>query len=210
MKTKYLNIIYLKFHARLIIAIVAFSTFLFSHVLLKYAKMTIVLRYPVAALGSYLVFLTLMHFWKSFLEDLNEAPPKTPDSVKSIPKPELPFRWNNYVDALDFSPDIEDFFISIAVIILAVLLFYTVGLVIFEIPALMIDLVLSGLASSLLIRSIRKADNDIFVFKLFRQTVIPGIAFILVYLVVALSIHAYCPEAVKFSDLFLNECAVSN
>ncbi len=210
MKTKHLTTLYLKFHARLIIAIVAFSTFLFSHLLLKYEKMTIVYRYPIAAIGSYLVFLTLMHFWKTFLEDLNEAPPKIPDSIQSIPKPELPFRWNNYVDALDFSPDIEDFFISIAVIILAILLFYTVGLVIFEIPALMIDLVLSGLASSFLIRSVRKADHDIFVFKLFRQTALSGLTFVLVYVVVSLSIHSYCPTAMKFSDLFLIECSASN
>jgi hypothetical protein len=202
-----LSKIYLRFHARIIVAIVAFSSFLISHSLLKYANLEILIRYPLSALGSYLVFLVLMHFWKSFLEDLPPLKPAPNNGTINIDRPEPPFKWHDYVDALDLSSGLEDFLISIAAIVVLIILFYSVGIVIFEIPILLTELVLSGFTTSVLFKSINTADKNIFVFKVFRQTVWSGLLIMFLYLLVAVIVIRICPTAIKLADLFAITCS---
>lgn len=209
MNSKVISVIYLRFHARIILAIVAFSGFIGSHLLLKYFSIGILFRYPVAALISYCVFLISMHYWKHFLEDLH--PVKTSDKPISIvdQKTESPFKWTDYLNELTNNLDLDDFFISVIVLVVLVVLFYSVGLIVFEIPILLIELVLSGLTTTVFFKSIKKADSNIFIFKVFKQTAWVGLLLVLIYFVVGCVVVSTCPTALRFTDLFTDACTWS-
>ncbi len=202
MKTADINKIYLKFHARLILGVVALTGFASSHLLLKYKSLEMNIRYPVAALISYLVFIALMFAWKTYLEGL---PPVSELNVDEKVKSDVVSekrRWYEYADLPLSADGWDDIAIAIMVIAVFVGLLYFSAYVVFEIPVLMVEIVLSSLATSIFVKSIKKADDDIFVFKVIRQTILQGMGLILIYWIIGLSLTHFYPEAQKFSDLF--------
>lgn len=194
--------IYLRHHARLILVITALSGFIASYVLLKYFHLPIITRYPVSAVIAYVIFVLLMQGWKLYLEDLppmhREQVQKTSENKKG--------GWKDWIDVPDFSMDLDDLAIAIFVVVFFVVLVYGTSFLLFELPVLMIEVVLSGLTTSLYYKKIQKADQDIFIFKAIRQTALIGILTVFIYLGIAISLTAYCPTAEKLSDLTAEIC----
>lgn len=200
--SKILNKIYLRHHARLILAITALCGFLSSYILLKYFQMPLVTRYPVAAGIAYFVFVLLMQGWKMYLEDL---PPIHREQIKKAHEHKTR-NWKDALDFPDFTTDLDDILIAVGVVIVFILLVYSTSFLLFELPVLMIEVVLSGLTTSLFYKKIQKADQNIFIFKAIRQTLLIGIITILIYLGIGICLTAYCPTAEKISDITSNVC----
>lgn len=194
--------IYLRHHARLILAITALCGFLASYVLLKYYQMPLLTRYPLSAGIAYIVFVLLMQGWKTYLEDL---PPIHREQIKKINESKGR-SWKDQLDFPDFPTSLDDLFIAIFVVVFFIFLVYGTSFLLFELPVLMIEVVLSGLTTSLFYKKIRKADEDIFIFKAIRQTLLIGVLTILIYLGIAICLKAYCPNAQKLSDVTSNIC----
>lgn len=194
--------IYLRHHARLILAITALSGFIASYILLKYFQLPIVTRYPLSAGIAYVVFVLLMLGWKMYLEDL---PPIHREQVRKANETNKS-NWKDWVDIPDFSMDLDDLAVAVFVIIFFVVLVYGTSFLLFELPVLMIEVVLSGLTTSLFYKKIQKADQDIFIFRAIRHTALIGFLTVLVYLGIALILTAYCPTAEKLSDITSSIC----
>lgn len=201
------NKIYLRYHARLILVIVALCGFVSSHLMLKYGKVSLEARYPVAALISYVMFVVLMYLWKVYLEGL------PPIQIKQNHQQELQTKqkrsWKDYWD-FDFvnwlDGDWHDLLIAVVVVIAFVVLIYTSSYLLFEVPALMIEVILSSLATSFLYRKIKKADDDIFVFKVLKQTWLLGLAMVIFYAVLGIALSASCPNIQRFSEVYSGRC----
>lgn len=194
--------VYLRHHARLILVITALCGFLSSFLLLKYFQMPLVTRYPLSAGIAYMVFVLLMQTWKMYLEHM---PPLHREQIKRNAESK-DHSWKDYLDIPDFTSDLDDLLIAILVIVFFVVLVYGTSFLLFELPVLMIEVVLSGLTTSLFYKKIQKADQDIFIFKAIRQTVRVGLFTVLLYVAIAICITAYCPTAEKLSDLTSRAC----
>ncbi len=194
--------IYLRHHARLILAITALCGFLSSVLLLKYFQMPLVTRYPLAAGIAYVVFVLLMQAWKMYLEDL---PPIHREQIKKNTESK-DRSWRDHLEIPDFTSDLDDLLIAVFVIVFFVVLVYGTSFLLFELPVLMIEVVLSGLTTSLFYKKIQKADQDIFLFKAIRQTLLIGVITVLIYFGIAISLTAYCPTAETLSDITSNAC----
>lgn len=201
-----INKLYLRFHARIILGIVVLSGFASSHLMLKHTGLELWQRYPVAALFSYLMFLALMYFWKHYLEGLPPIHPEKNSKSKNVSIDRSERTWRDYLDIPDFTTDIDDFIIAIGALILFFLLIYFASFLLFELPVLMIEIVLSSVVSSILYRPIQTADKDIFVFKVLRNTFWYGFTLVLIYLAIGMLIQASCPLAQKFADIFNGSC----
>lgn len=197
------NRIYLRYHARLIIVIVALCGFMSSHLMLRYGQVNIEVRYPLAAFISYIVFIILMYLWKIYLESL--PPIQVKQNQQQAQPVEQTRSWKDYWD-FDFvnwiDADWHDLLIGVLVVVAFIVLIYSSSYLLFEVPALMIEVILSSLATSFLYRKIKKADDDIFVFKVLRQTWLLGLAMVLFYGLLGIVLVSLYPNIEKLADIF--------
>lgn len=205
MTSQKLQKIYLKFHARLIIASVALSGFTSSHFLLKYWDIDIRYRYPLSALIAYITFLILMLGWKSYLQGLPAIEIQNTERPVQSAEVDNKRRWFDYVDIPIMNPDLEELIIVLFALALFVFLVYAASFIVIEIPLMLIDVVVAGLATSVLYKPLKKADDDIFIFKVFKQTILWGVLLVVLYYIVGATIHEFCPSAKKLSDI-LKSC----
>lgn len=196
------NKIYLRYHARLILVIVALCGFISSHLMLKYGKVSLEVRYPMAAFISYVMFVVLMYLWKVYLESLPPIQIKQNQQQLDLNQKRS---WKDYLD-FDFvnwlDGDWHDLLIGIAVVVLFVVLIYSSSYLLFEVPALMIEVILSSFATSFLYRKIKKADDDIFVFKVLKHTWLLGLAMVLLYFILGIVLISVYPNIEKIADIF--------
>lgn len=203
--SQFFNKIYLRYHARLILVITALCGFLTSHFMLKLGHVDIIIRYPVAAFVSYLVFVVLIYLWKVYLEGLPPIHHEQKKEEVAVAK-KSQSRWLDYLDVADISGDFHEILIAIAVVGLFIVLIYASSYLLFEVPVLMIELILSSLATSFFYKKIKKADDDIFVFKVVKQTWLLGLAMVLIYTILGAALSASCPSIQRFSDLYSGSC----
>jgi hypothetical protein len=147
----------------------------------------------------------MMFLWKIYLEGL--PPIQSKPEIRSDDSTDHKDRkWSDYIDIPDFTADWDDLFIGVFVLVAFFILVFGSTYIMIEIPALMIEVVLSSLASTIFYKSIRKADDHMFVFKVVRHTIMPGLAIIFISLIIGMGISRFCPMATKMADLFSGIC----
>jgi hypothetical protein len=188
----------------------AASSFLMLHVELE----AMYLRYPIAALIAYVVFLLLRRLWQSHQAlqpdlaiQLGTEPTvhDTPNVQMEDKKPPPKRSFPNALDAMDFLNVFDDapgLFICllIAVIVGALAL---LGLVLSFAPILLAEVLLDGLLVAGIWKRFKKSGNDNPLGAAFRITRIPALVVILALSVIGYVFKLVDPSANSIGDVIL-------
>lgn len=211
--TYFINKFYIKCHTYLILSGTAFTGFVSSKILLDFNFKDPSLRYPLAFLLSYLVFLFLMYVWMNDVRrELSPVDKEvlskllhTSDSVNT----KTSSQSDGVVDGLLSGVEIADNEI-LGGILSFFALFFIIGSILYFIfdtlPILFIELLLTSMTAAFFNTSIKKFDRNIFIFSLFKSSIPPAILVGLFYFFLGKILHETCPSAVKISDIFTLGC----
>lgn len=221
---------FVRFHMSLILAAVMASGVSVSKALLELGFTEVRVRYPLAVLGSYLVFLGLVRMWiwyvtpgKSLDVDLSDLP--TPDlSADDVPRfggfgggssggggasanwdaavaPEAPSSGGGGSWLPDLDIDLEDGFWILLVLALLVAVILGAGAyLIYVAPELLPEAGLQLALGSGLIRVAKKQDGQGWLRGVLWSTWIPFVVVLGMTVTLAVVVHRECPQATRLLE----------
>lgn len=208
----------------LILCAVAAAGVLTSRMLLMAGVHSVLLRYPLAVGGAYLVFFALIRLWIAYVQpvrsldvDLGDVDwpvggESGPDVVRfgggdsggggaSSSWESVAGSGTGSGSGLDIDVD-DGFWILMALAALIAVVFGSGVYMVYVAPQILPDVAVHAAVASGLIHAGRKMEKRCWAESLFRCSVIPFVLVLAAAAALGYAVHSSCPKAVKLADAF--------
>lgn len=178
----------------LMILLTGFAGFLSSFVMLHFGLTKMWLRYSLAVLVSYAVFLLLLKFWLwthqpkgriDIGDDFGGLDFGNPSSSSDI----------SSVGDFGFDMDLDDGVVLILVLAILVIALFALVYVIYIAPVLLAEILVDGLAVSSLSLGLKDTDRQYWLSSVLKKTWIPLMIIITLFIIAGATLQTIYPEA---------------
>jgi hypothetical protein len=207
-----------RLHASLILLLTGLTGFLASFVLLRVGIDAMWLRYPIAILVAYGVFLILLRVWLSLsrprdwgfdvdvvdttvevVSDVTETAVTSTRSVSSIAS------TNSFGSTgfdFNFDVDLDDGWIIIPILIALAAGIIAALYVVYIAPALLAEVLLDGVLMAALYKRVKSIEHQHWLRGAIRQTVVPAIVVIVFFTVAGFLMQMGAPDARSIGEVW--------
>jgi hypothetical protein len=214
---------FLRFHMGLILCAVAAAGVLSSRLLLMAGVHSVLLRYPLAVGGAYLLFFALIRLWIAYVQpgrsmELELGDVDWPEGGGGSGPGVVRFgggdsggggassSWaassgSGSGSGVDIDVD-DGFWILIALAVLIAVVFGSGAYMVYVAPQILPDVAVHAAVASGLIHAGRKMEKRCWAESLFRCSVIPFLLVVAAAAALGYAVHSSCPKAVKLADAF--------
>ena len=209
----------IRFHMSLILGAVMASAVLASKLLLLAGLTAVIVRYPLAAISAYLVFLGLIRIWVVYVTGRGNT---TADFALGSSSPEsadddaAQFGGGSsggagasrnfdgdgsWVPDIDLSIDLDDGgWVLIVLGILLAVIFGAGGYLIYIAPELLPEVAMQVVLASTLKRASTKLAEQGWAMSVVKGTIVPFLLVLLMTVALGFAVHRTCPQATKLVD----------
>jgi hypothetical protein len=186
-----------RFLMTLMILLTGMAGFLASFVMLHLGLEKMWLRYPLAILVSYIVFLLLLKIWL-WLQEPKDVPSLDGDfSVADFDFGSSSGSSSSGGDlfSFDFGIDLDDGAILILVLIVLAMVLFALVYVVYIAPVLLAEILVDGLVISSLSLGLKETDRQHWLSSVLKRTWIPLIIIVALFVIAGATLQTTQPEA---------------
>lgn len=204
----------IRFHMSLILAAVMASAVLCSKLLLNLGVYSLPIRYPIAALVAYLVFLGLVRIWVAYVTrndssqsdadldfDFDDVEFPSVDSTKSVDFSGGSISHTSSSGSSSWSFDFDEGgWILIVLGILLAVIFGAGAYLIYIAPEMLPEVALQVVMASTLKRASNKLEAGGWAVSILKGTIVPFLIVFVLTIGLGVVVHHTCPMATKLTE----------
>lgn len=181
-----------RFLMTLMILLTGMAGFLASFVMLRFGLEKMWLRYPLAILVSYIVFLLLLRIWL-WLQQPKDGP--SLDADISVADFDIGSSSGSDGFSFDFGIDLDDGAILIIVLIVLAMVLFALVYVVYIAPVLLAEILVDGLVISSLSLGLKETDRQHWLSSVLKRTWIPLLIIVALFVIAGATLQTTHPEA---------------